>query len=691
LLRHIRARSIEKQLEKDTPKPYCLNGVKISGKLNLKHRIIKRPVEIHGAEFLDEVDLRYCEFKQAVDLSECTFHKGFNSGDEIESHTIYRSDFICNRANFKGAAQFNAAQFHAAAYFHTTIFENREERVEFTAASLGGTLECQQAIFKGPTSFNAIRCGRSGFFEGAEFESEKPVNFRYASFELNLRCAHATFRGDVDFSSLKCGANLYCQHSEFLGNMDARRLTCSDSAIFFNSTFEDNEVDFRFIHCGGNLDFRGAYFAGSVRLAQAHISQRLRLGGSCFMDTVELYDATIKILELMDENPRSTKAVFVDVDDPEKQIKQLKTLKALKEDRGWQGHKLWTKFTRITKYYKDTFESLSVNCYKDRSELVYEDGHKQALTSQNEVDDGLLVLDAVFKNEDGLQRIEFTFLEEDIRDRGDKVDRPRAERQLNDLLGAVEDVLERREYRDLKKCILESFFPFKARKRLDLTETTFEVFHGSPKRLLWRRLATKLVDDQNPEKFSRDPYLQLEKYYDNIGYEVEAGQIHYKGHCDLRNNAKLPSEKGRVKWSKRKNAADLFFKWTVGYGHRKIFLVGWIFFFLLLGTLLFWWSGLEVNELAVHSEAAVWDTRATSTQEHSWPDLFLGHFYFWPDLWYCFVYSLDVFIPVVDLGYANAWEPILPGVQIYVAIHAISGWIFIVLLLASLTGLIKNE
>jgi hypothetical protein len=71
--RSVNAQSIRRELEKDTSDTYYLYGAEVLGKLDLRHRVIKRPIEIHGCEFRGEIDLRYCEFKQ-VDLTRLGGH-----------------------------------------------------------------------------------------------------------------------------------------------------------------------------------------------------------------------------------------------------------------------------------------------------------------------------------------------------------------------------------------------------------------------------------------------------------------------------------------------------------------------------------------------------------------------------------------------------------------------------------------
>ncbi|CAA9375388.1 MAG: hypothetical protein AVDCRST_MAG93-8772 [uncultured Chloroflexia bacterium] len=54
------------------------------------------------------------------------------------------------------------------------------------------------------------------------------------------------------------------------------------------------------------------------------------------------------------------------------------------------------------------------------------------------------------------------------------------------------------------------------------------------------------------------------------------------------------------------------------------------------------------------------------------------------------VYSLDLFLPVVNLHVDENWQPNGLGRQIYAVFHSMVGWILVPLLLASLSGIIRR-
>lgn len=102
----------------------------------------------------------------------------------------------------------------------------------------------------------------------------------------------------------------------------------------------------------------------------------------------------------------------------------------------------------------------------------------------------------------------------------------------------------------------------------------------------------------------------------------------------------------------------------LGFGRLPIPPVLWSIGFVVLGALLF--SNKEKMDPVKEAEAC-------------------GAEYgrFW--------YSLELFLPVVDLGVAKAWKPKVsyPHLRTYARIHQLAGWVLIPVTLAALTGVIK--
>jgi len=129
--------------------------------------------------------------------------------------------------------------------------------------------------------------------------------------------------------------------------------------------------------------------------------------------------------------------------------------------------------------------------------------------------------------------------------------------------------------------------PFEEHSYAHLQGCSFEGFAGLPKE------ARELAKKQPPDRFSRDPYLQLEKYYRGEGNEVEAKRIHLIGRCELMKhavkNAVRRHDRNRgPRWPPATLLGDVCLWLLTGYGVRTWRLLLPIFFFLALGTWVFW-------------------------------------------------------------------------------------------------------
>ncbi|MEJ7816997.1 MAG: hypothetical protein WKF53_17640, partial [Rubrobacter sp.] len=231
--------------------------------------------------------------------------------------------------------------------------------------------------------------------------------------------------------------------------------------------------------------------------------------------------------------------------------------------------------------------------------------------------------------------------------------------------------------------VIGDTLPFGERGYADLRECSFEGFRGDAK------VARSLAKKQRPELFSRDPYLQLEKYYRSVGNEVEAKRTHFLGRSELRKNA--ISRDGHTKWPPATMLGDACLWLLTGYGVRTWRLVVPIFFFLIVGTWVFWPAGALEPKASGTTGASngvqageVYLASAQPNGEQS-PGGLGQH------LSDRVLYSLDLFLPVVNLHVDENWRPEGLGREIYAAFHSMVGWVLVPLLLASLAGIVRRE
>jgi hypothetical protein len=209
---------------------------------------------------------------------------------------------------------------------------------------------------------------------------------------------------------------------------------------------------------------------------------------------------------------------------------------------------------------------------------------------------------------------------------------------------------------------------------LDLRGCTFQSFEGDYRQLL---------EKQEPKAFSRDPFLQIEKYYTGTGDEAQARKIFYEGRSALREAAKRRETTG-IEWSPWKRWGDGLLKWLVGYGVKTERLLIPFLLFLFLGAGVFWSNKALAPAKAVPPAAGVPAPVTPSTVASLPTDLPAR-------LVHRLGYSLDLFLPIVDLQFVGDWRPRPLWRQAYAIVHIAVGWLLVPLLVASLSGIVRKQ
>ena len=176
----------------------------------------------------------------------------------------------------------------------------------------------------------------------------------------------------------------------------------------------------------------------------------------------------------------------------------------------------------------------------------------------------------------------------------------------------------------------------------------------SKERLKWLRL-------QPEEFFSLQPYEQLAKVFRNSGRESDARAVLIAKQEDLREHGKLNRPTWLWNW---------FLGKTIGHGYQSERAILIIIIFWLIGSGFFYWADC----LGV----------MRPTKENFFPSF------------NAFVYSLDAFIPFINLHQEDYW---LPNVSVpyggwflcYFWFHIALGWLFSTLAALSLSGLIRKD
>lgn len=145
------------------------------------------------------------------------------------------------------------------------------------------------------------------------------------------------------------------------------------------------------------------------------------------------------------------------------------------------------------------------------------------------------------------------------------------------------------------------------------------------------------------------PWQMLSAALRRDGHDVEARNVAIERENERTRRAGLPP------WSKPWRAV---LHWTIGYGYRPIYALGWALFIVSICAALY--------------------TRADFHSKPGAPESAK------------FLYSIDAFIPV-DLGYFSTWAPNAAWWSALAVLEAALGWLLAALLIGALTGLLKKD
>jgi hypothetical protein len=169
---------------------------------------------------------------------------------------------------------------------------------------------------------------------------------------------------------------------------------------------------------------------------------------------------------------------------------------------------------------------------------------------------------------------------------------------------------------------------------------------------------------QDPRYFSTQPYEQLAKVLGEAGDSAGQTQILMAMEDARRQYGKLTWVSWLWSW---------VLKMTIGYGYDPFRALWWIICFVGLGTLLFR-RGRNAGSI---TEAG------KDEPQHHLP-------------FNSFIYSLETFLPLVELHQAKYWLPdptrkYGKGLRIYRWIHILAGWFFTSMLIAGISGLVHKS
>jgi len=200
--------------------------------------------------------------------------------------------------------------------------------------------------------------------------------------------------------------------------------------------------------------------------------------------------------------------------------------------------------------------------------------------------------------------------------------------------------------------------------------------------------------------FNLQPYEQLAKVLKEMGRKADARKVHIAKErvrlMDRRTkwNDSAATNRDLIEWMAhwRRLAVGHALDWTLGFGYALSRVTVWMLAFIILGWVVFYRAGLEGVMVPTSDRVYLgmaWQQHRTLPPEYP--------------AFNAFVYSIDVFVPLVDLHQEAYWIPTAvpsnPGAEpglgriatIYMWVHIAAGWILTVLGIAGITGLMKRD
>jgi len=636
---HIWASQIQDALTSAQSGTYRLSQAIVVGKLGLKNSKIKCGIEIIDCDFRDEVDIASCEFEQLVNLSNTRFDKAFVGGG---LRTVYKSGLICDNAQFKGGATFSQVSCEGKASFNAAIFgvESDASRADhgkvasFESAMFGTALDCEAAIFWIGANFQSVQSKGYGNFEKAAFKNQETVvTFEFASFGTVFSCTGAVFRQGVNCEGLKCGGH----------------------GFFESARFEHEKAD---------VSFRAASFGGALNCGKTQFKGPVNFNGfECRYGSFR--SARFRNKDSKADFTYASFAIGIDCDFAS--FRGPTTFNSLQCGgvAHFKRNQFWHRKSPAT--FRASSIARAINfprsCFWGSADF-------REVTCKGVAN----LTKCKFK---GAEPVDFSFssfgVNVDFTDTHFAAGAILKSTEVASALTLKDTIFEKSidfNKAQIGSLKIEAYRPF-PKGGVDFRDSRIGVFD------LPGQTWEEMLDCQDPQKFTRDTYLQLEAYYKDIGNEYAARKVYLAGRNALRERAKTKGN--NVHWSAGNWVNDSILKWLTGYGvqtWRLMIVVG----LLLAVSIPIFWSSDSLKAKPQATKAAPANSPQPSPEPPAKPTRLER-----------LVYPLEIFVPVVKLDVADNWQPIPDWRRVYSIFYRICGWLLIPLLVASIAGIVKKE
>ena len=545
-------------------------------------------------------------------------------------------------SRFENKVDLSWSHFHRVLSFEHSKFNNAEEEVDFFRMTVGGTAFFDEAVFAGPVDFCYAQIDGNFEANGAKFNnSDNVANFGHMTVGDAALFKEAVFAGPVDFRYAQIDGNFEADGAKFNNSDNVAnfgQMTVGNTAVFNETVFE-GPVYFRDAQIGNNFDADGAKFNNPDNVAYF---DQMTVGNTAFFNETVFAGPVDFCYAQIGNNFQAYDAKFNNPD------------KAANFDQMTVGN---------TAFFNGAVFAGPVDfCYAqiegsfEAYDAKFNNPDKAANFGHMTVGNTAIFNGTVFA---GPVDFRYAQIEGSFEANGAKFNN--SDKAANFVRMTVGNTAFFNDavfagpvdFRDAEFIILHiqnTSWPAESESVI-LIGMTYKHINAGPEKGTWRKKILAWVDGS---KYSGQPYVQLEEFFRAAGYPERADRVFIARKQRERSEAL----EGLTAW-----LWDQFLDNFVGYGRKPERVLVWSVLVVLLGALPF--RRREYMEP---------QKREYASRPYN-P--------FW--------YSLDLFLPFVDLRMAKVWMPMQDRrfARQYARVQIILGWILIPIGLAAIMGIIQ--
>jgi hypothetical protein len=282
---------------------YHRHGVRI------RNAVFAQSIDLRNVDVVHETWLDDCAFQAGIDLKHARFHKDLSlQASKIDGTSVAANldglrvdgSLFLRRAVFTGEANFNSMQIGENLEGDDLTFGSGTASTRFDGIIVDGTVSFARATFGTAADFTSARFGDEAVFESAVFNNPgTSAIFDAVSVTRGLSLVKATVRGNTLLTHAVIGGSLGLDDMQFgLFNAQSADLESANVAdsIYLRRAKVPGAVNLTYMKIGVDLDVNHAQFQGmpeSFDLQSTHIGANVLAGDTEFSSAVYFNGAVV--------------------------------------------------------------------------------------------------------------------------------------------------------------------------------------------------------------------------------------------------------------------------------------------------------------------------------------------------------------------------------------------------------------